>query len=58
MTTKQDPYERGMEDYKKGIYNNPYPPKSKAAEKYKKAQDDMSFAEACDAGLYDDDGSV
>jgi hypothetical protein len=55
-TIKQDPGERGREDYKKGIYKCPYSPTSKAAKKWQEAQDFASFQAAIDAGYYDDGG--
>ena len=53
---KKDPFERGMEDYQKGVFQCPYPPKSKAAEKWRNAQDYAAFREAEKAGYYDDGG--
>ena len=55
---KQNPIDRGMQDYRFGIYFCPYPPKSKAAKKWKEGQEFEAVKQATAEGAYDDGGAV
>ena len=51
---KPNAYDRGVEDYSKGIHKCPYTPNSKAAERWIASQEDCSMRESMKDGCYED----
>lgn len=52
-SNQNDPFQRGIDDYKAGIFKCPYSPTSKKAKRWHEGQSHAAMQSAMDDGYYD-----